>query len=170
MKLVILAFTLVRIAVSAETAKLSIGVVDLQKALQTVDAGKKAKAQLEKEVSAKKLELEKKQKAIQTEAEQFEKKAAILNDTAKAQKHGELQKKAMEWQKEAQESQMEFQKKERDLTLPILNDLRSIAEAIGKEKGLQLIVEKNESGVLFSENGSDQTDLVIERFDKKKKK
>src|SRR4051812_9162529 len=96
-------------AIGADTPTLKVAYVDLQKALQQVDAGKTAKAQLEKDVSAKRAELEKAQAALQKEAEQFEKKAAILNDSAKAAKQQELQKKFMEFQKSASESQANLQ-------------------------------------------------------------
>lgn len=168
MKAFVLAGIIFSMVTFAET-KILVGVVDLQRALQTVDAGKAAKDNLEKKVQAKKLEIEKKQKAFQAEAEQFEKKAAILNDAAKGQKQAELQKKFLGLQQEAQQTQMELQKEERELTGPILNELKSISEAIGKEKGFQLVVEKNEGGVLFAESGADQTDLVIEKFNAKNK-
>jgi len=146
-----------------------IGFVDLQKAMATVDSGKKAQAQLEKDVAAKKLQIEKQQKSLQEEAEKFEKGAALLGNSAKAAKQAELQKKFAEVQKFAGEAQMELQKRERDLTKPILDELRAIIEGIGKEKKYQLIVEKNEGGVLYTESGSDLTDQVIELFNKKKK-
>ena len=156
-------------AFGAESATLKIAYVDLQKALQQVDAGKTAKAQLEKDVAAKRTELEKAQAALQAEAEQFEKKAAILNDSAKAAKQQELQKKFMEFQKSASESQANLQTRERELTKPLIEELRSIIEGIGKEKGYQLIVEKNEGAVLYAETGSDLTESVIEKFNAKYK-
>ncbi len=155
---------------AADTAKLRIGFVDLRKALESVEAGKTAKASLEKQAASKKAELEKQQSDLQKEAEQFEKKSAIMNESAKAARQAELQKKIMDFQKSAQESQMDLQKKERDLTVPIVNDLKSIVEAIGKEKAYQLIVEKSEGAILYAENGSDLTEVVIERFNAKNKK
>jgi len=160
---------LAALPVMANTAGQNLGYVDLQKALQSVDAGKTAKANLEKEVNAKKADLEKKQQSFQKEAEQFEKKAAILNDSAKAAKQAELQKKYVELQKLAAETQMELQKRERDLTQPIVTELKTIIEGIGKEKNYQLIVEKNEGAVLYAQSGSDLTDQVIERFNTKNK-
>ena len=154
---------------AGETAVLKVGLVDLQKTLQSVESGKSAKAALEKEVNTKKASLEKQQAQLQKDAEEFEKKAAILNDTAKAQKQQELQKKFAELQKAAAESQMDLQKRERELTKPIIDDIRAIVEVIGKEKNYNLVFEKNESGVLYAQNSEDITDQVIERFNKKKK-
>ncbi len=158
-----------QISRAADSATLKVAYVDLQKALQTVDAGKSAKSQLEKDVAAKRTELEKAQAALQQEAEQFEKKSAILNDSAKAAKQQELQKKFMEFQKTASESQTDLQKRERELTKPLIDELRAIIEGIGKEKGYQLIVEKNEGAVLYAEAGSDLTEVVVEKFNSKYK-
>lgn len=153
----------------AETAN-KVGFVDLQRALLTVDAGKNAKSAFEKEVTTKKADLEKRQTSFQKEAEEFDKKAAILNDSAKQQKQVELQKKFVELQKNGQEFQMEMMKRERELTQPIVEDLKGMVAAIGKEKSLQFILEKNDGGVIYAEAGSDMTDEVIERYNKTKGK
>ncbi len=146
-----------------------LGLVDLQKALQNVEAGKNAKKSLEKEVTSKRTELEKRQNEIQKEAEGFEKKAALMNDAAKTKKQQELQKKFMELQKEAADSQMDLQKRERELTKPIMDELRAVIEGIGKDKGLTLILERNEGAVLFTQGGEDLTDQVIEKFNSTRK-
>lgn len=156
-------------AADAPTGTLRVAYVDLQKALQTTDAGKNAKATLEKELTAKKTEIEKKQAQIQEEMEKFEKQSAIMNESAKAQKQTELQKKIGEFQKTAAQTQMELQQKEREVTKPLIEELRGIIEALGKEKSYQLILEKNEGAVLYAEAGSDLTEIVIDRFNAKHK-
>ena len=155
--------------VLANTPTLKIAYVDLAKALQSVDAGKTAKSALEKEVTQKRTDLEKQQQQLQSEAEQFEKKAAIMNESAKAAKQAELQKRFAEFQKVAAESQMDLQKRERELTKPIIDELRMIIEGIGKEKAYQLILEKNEGAVLYAESGSDLTDSVVEQYNQRQK-
>jgi outer membrane protein len=146
-----------------------LGFVDLQKTLQGVEAGKTAKSTLEKEVTAKRTGLEKQQQQLQKEAEEFEKKSGLMNEGAKTQKQQELQKKFAELQKTAAESQMELQKRERELTKPIIDEVRSVVEALGREKGLTLVLEKNEGAVLYAQSGEDLTDSVIERFNSRSK-
>lgn len=153
---------------AAEEGAGGIAHVDIRKALESVEAGKSAKGQLEKEVAAKQAELEKSKAALQKEAEAFEKRAAILNESAKAAKQGELQKKFMELQKAAQESQLELQKRDRDLTEPIVSELKSIIEAIAKEKNYSYVLEKNESGIVYA-SGNDLTPTVIEKFNQRNK-
>lgn len=168
-KLVVVAAAVLGIGALASEGGFKVGFVDLQKTLQSVEAGKSAKAALEKEVTAKRTGLEKQQQQLQKEAEEFEKKAGLMNESAKTQKQQELQKKFSELQKAAAESQMELQKRERELTKPIVDEIRSVVEAIGKEKGLTLVLEKNEGAVLYAQSGEDLTEVVVERFNSKAK-
>ncbi len=151
-------------------SEVKVAYVDLQRALQTVEAGKKAKAQLEKEMAHKKASLEKEQSQLLKEAEEFDKKVAIFNEVTRLKKQNELEKKKFEFQKKALEIQMSLQQKERDLTKPIIDELRAIIEEIGKTRKYQLIIEKNEGAVLYAESGGDLTQEVISRFNSRKKK
>ncbi|MBI1862068.1 MAG: OmpH family outer membrane protein [Deltaproteobacteria bacterium] len=170
MKALVAFLGLASVVLAAEApASFKVGYVDLQKAMQTVDAGKTAKADLEKEIAAKKVGLEKRQAQLQKEAEAFEKQVALLDGAKKLERQQELQKKFAEFQKEAQETQMQLQGKERELTQPILSEMRAIIEGLGKENNFQLIVEKNEGAVLYAEAGADLTQQLIEKFNAKKK-
>lgn len=167
--LAIVLVSLVSFAAESSEGGFKLGFVDLQKTLQNVEAGKTAKSTLEKEVTAKRTGLEKQQQGLQKEAEEFEKKAGLMNESAKTQKQQELQKKFADLQKTAAESQMELQKRERELTKPIIDEIRSVVEALGKEKGLTLVLEKNEGAVLYAQSGEDLTEAVIERFNTRSK-
>ena len=72
----ILTLSLVAIPAMGATSNLKIGYVDMQKALQSVDAGKDIQAILDKERTKKRKEMEKLHKKLQKEAKAFEKKAA----------------------------------------------------------------------------------------------
>jgi len=168
-KLLVMGWAVMNLSVFGNETVFKLGFVDLQKTLQTVEAGKTAKAALEKEVTSKRTGLEKQQQQLQKEAEEFEKKAALLNESAKTQKQQELQKKFAELQKTAAETQMDLQKRERELTKPIVEEIRSVVEALGREKGLTLVLEKNEGAVLYAQSGEDLTQAVIDRFNSKSK-
>lgn len=168
-KLMVMTVLNVALASVAAESSFKMGFVDLQKTLQSVEAGKSAKKALEKEVTAKRTGLEKKQQQLQKEAEEFEKKAGLMNDAAKAKKQQELQQQFAELQKAAAESQMELQKRERELTKPIVDEIRSVVETLGREKGLALVLEKNEGAVLYAQSGEDLTDAVIAKFNSRSK-
>ena len=65
---------------------------------------------------------------------------------------------------------MEIQKHERELTQPIINQLRKIIEGIARKENYSMVLEKSEQLVLFSEKTIDLTDRVIKEYDSTSKK
>lgn len=149
-------------------AEIKIAIVDLQKALQSVDEGKKAKSQLEKEFNEKKKQLQAEEESIKKMTEEFKKQSLVLSDDAKGRKQNEIQERLMKYRELFGKSQFDIQNRERSLTEPIIGKLRTIVEELGKNQGYTLILEKNENGVLFSKQQDDLTEEVIKSFNKKK--
>lgn len=142
-----------------------IGYVDLQKAIQETSAGKKAKKDLEKEFNAKKAELQKKEADLKKMGEDLEKKKVALSDDVRAKKTQELQGEMMKFQREVGDSQMNIQKKERDLTQPIIDKLSSSIEKVAKAQGYSMVLEKSEQSVLWAQKELDLTDAVVKDFE-----
>ena len=143
-----------------------IAVVDMQKALQSVDAGKKAKSELEKEVEAKKKQFDSEKASITKMGEEFKKQSLVMSDEARAKKQGELQERIMKLQEKGAQTEQELRMKEQQLTQPILNKLRSIITDQAKKKGYSMVLEKNENTVLFSQDKDDLTPEVVSAFNK----
>ncbi|MBI2712636.1 MAG: OmpH family outer membrane protein [Bdellovibrio sp.] len=159
----------------ADTASaVKIGTVDMQKALQTVEMGKRAKAQLEKDFNFKNEELQRKKKAFDKKREEFEKQALAMNQEAAQKKQAALQAEYLGLQQEMARSQMEIQQKERDLFQPIFAKLKTVIEATAKKHQFTMVLEKGDtpvptSSVLFSLPENDVTSEVITTFDKEHK-
>jgi outer membrane protein len=146
-----------------------IAVVDLQNALQTVNVGKKAKSQLEKELTAKKKTLQDEQSAIQKLVEEFKKQAAVLGDEARAKKQQELQERGMKLQESGAKSQMEMQQREAELTQPIIKNLMEVTREIANKKGYTVVLQKVENLVIAFPAKDDLSKEVIEAFNAKYK-
>lgn len=148
-------------------AETKIGLVDMQKAIQTSSAGKKAKAELEAELEKKKKEIKKKEDDLKKMGEDLERKKAVLSEEVFGKKQAEFQDEMMKYRDNATKTQMELQKKERDLTVPIVDKMKKVISKISKDKGLTVVLE-NSPMVLFSEPSLDITDDVIKAFEKEK--
>lgn len=154
------------VARAADEPAIKVGTVDMQKALQQVEAGKKAKSQLEKEFNAKKKELQTEEASIKKMGEEFKKQAAVMNEDARMKKQGEIQERIMKFQETTARSQQEIQMKERELTQPIISKLRSVIGDLAKSKGYTVVLEKNENTVLYSLDKDDLTEEVISAYNK----
>lgn len=163
----IVVFGLLGLSTAFAAADIKIAVVDLQKALQTVDSGKHAKATLEKEFNEKKKALQAEEEAIKKMTEDFKKQSLVLSDDAKNRKQGEIQERMLKYREMFGKSQFDIQNRERQLTEPIITKLRGIVEELGSKQGYTIILEKNENNVLFSQPKDDLTEEVIKTYNKK---
>jgi outer membrane protein len=146
-----------------------IATVDMQRALQSVEAGKKAKLELEKEFNAKKKDLQAEEAGIKKMGEEFKKQSLVMSDDARAKKQAELQERILKFQEKTARSQAEIQQKERDLTSPIIVRLRTIIAETAKKKNYNLVLERNENTVLYSMEKDDLTEDVIGTYNKESK-
>lgn len=162
--IVLLSTLLMATAAHAET---KIGFVDMQKAIQSTSAGKKAKADLEGDFNKKKKELEKKEADLKKMGEDLEKKKSVLSEEALGKKQAEFQEEMLKYRDVVGKSQVDIQKKERDLTAPILEKMKKVIAKMAKEKGYTLIMENNQA-ILFATADSDLTDDVIKAYEKDK--
>src|ERR1035437_10161799 len=133
----------------ARADDVKIGYVDMQKALQTVDAGKKAKSQLESEFNKRKQELDKAGIALKKAFEDFKKQSVVMSESARGKKEAELQERYMKLEQEKQMAQGEIQRKEHELTEPIVTKIRDLISSIAKKKNYTVVLEKNETTVLY---------------------
>jgi outer membrane protein len=148
-------------------AETKIGLVDMQKAIQSTAQGKKAKSELEGEFNKKKKELEKKEADLKKMGEDLERKKAVLSEEVLGKKQAEFQEEMMKYRDVVTKSQAEIQKKQNDLTAPILEKMKKVIEKVAKEKGMNLVLE-NSPMVLFSTGEADMTADVIKAYEKEK--
>jgi len=151
----------------AAHAEVKIGFVDMQKAIQETAAGKKAKKELEDEFNKKKKDLDKQEADIKKKGEDFEKRSMAMNEESRNKKQTEIQNDMRKYQEQAAKSQMEIQKRERDLTQPIVTKLRSIIEDIAKKENYTAILEKSETSVMWAQKDLDLTERIVKDYDKK---
>ncbi len=152
---------------SAGHTETKIGLVDMQKAIQSTSAGKKAKSELEGEFNKKKKELEGKEAELKKIGEELEKKKSVMSEEALGKKQAEFQEEMLKYRDVVGKSQVEIQKKERDLTAPILDKMKKVIAKLAKEKGYSVIMESNQT-VLFATPDGDLTDDVVKAFEKEK--
>lgn len=143
----------------ADDAK--IGIIDMQKAIQNSETGKKAKAELEQAFNKKKKELQDQEATLKKMQEDFQKKAAALSESAKKEQQAKMQEKFMKYQELLQKSQTEIQKKEQEMSEPIIRKIREKVSEIAKKKNLSLVLERNENVVIYFDAKEDLTDEVM---------
>jgi len=150
-------------------AELKIGSVDIQKAVNECQAGKEAKKNLLNEVEKFQKMVTDRQKELQGMKESLEKQAPMLTQEARTAKEKDYQVKVREFQRWGEDSQNEVNQKRVEMERRIAQDLLKVVQKIGAEEGYTIILEKNETIVLYTNSALDLTERVIKASDTQKK-
>lgn len=148
----------------AATITMKVGVVDLMKALNESDAGKKAKAELESVIRSKQAVINEKGKTIQKLKDELSKQSSVLSPEAQKSKQDELDRMMRDYQRMVSDSQSDVKQRESDLTDGILKGLRAVIKKIGQKEGYTMIMENAEGVILYSKKSLDLTDEVIKQY------
>lgn len=169
--------------VTVVSAQMRIAVVDVKKAVAGSDAGKKARAILEKEKKRLEVELIKKRtglegmvaniRSLQLEIQQ---KGPIWRKEERDRKVENLRlqrrnfsRQEDELKRQVQESQRDLQSRQRTLMGGLIKQTREVVLEIAREGKYDLIIDRTIGGVLFVDKKVNITDQVIELYNKKKK-
>lgn len=147
--------------------QLKVGIVRLNKALNSSSAGERSKKILLAAKTQKEGELKAQERELKQLQEQLDSNM-MLSDEAKAKRRDELRQKRRELRTAVQKAQRELQLRERKLTKSVLTELKTIVEAISKEEGFDLVFEQAASQIILYSRFKliDITDKVISRYNK----
>jgi outer membrane protein len=140
-----------------------VGMVDMQKVLNETKQGKAARKDLENSSAAKQKKLDKKR----AELEKNQAELANLSGQALATAQEKLQRDYMEWQNMAMTLQQELAQQEAHLLEKIYVNSQGIVAGIAKEQGLDLVLVRDATTVIYAQDGLDITTELIGRYDKK---
>jgi outer membrane protein len=148
-----------------KSAALKVGSVDIQKALNTCEAGKAAAAKLNKALEDAKKKYEAQGQALQKEQEALERQSSVLDEQVFKDKVRDFQGKARDWDRFRKDVETDIKQQHNEIVDKISKELIGITEQIGKEGGFTLVVER--SLVPYIDPTLDITDEVIKRYNQK---
>lgn len=149
---------------TASAQAVKIAVVDLQRAINETEDGRKSKEKLKKLFESRQTGLDKKQNDLKKLKDEIEKQQSLWTPEVRQQKIESYQKQLVELQQVYVDYQRELAEKEGELTKSIVERMEKILRRIGQTEGYTLIVERNEAGVIYVPTNLDLTDLVIQRY------
>jgi outer membrane protein len=144
-----------------------IGYVDLQKALNESDAGKQAKEKFKGEVSRLEQSLERRKQEVEKLKEELEKKGLLLKEEERASLESDYRQKMRDFERLYKDSQQELEIKDREMTGRILEDLRQVIHGLGEGGSYTVILEGNNTVVLYGSKAIDLTETVIKSYNAK---
>ncbi len=150
---------------AAVPAVRKIALVDMQTVLNETKQGKKARTKLEKSSEAKAKKLESKRNKLEQEMAAAQSKSGA--DLAKAQE--DLQRQYMELQQMYMQLQQDLAVQEGELLEQIYKNSQSLVSDLAKEYGVDLVLIRDDSTVIYAASGMDITKELVKRYDAKYK-
>jgi outer membrane protein len=149
-------------ASSAFAEDFKLGFVDMQRALNETDDGKKAKAALKKVFDQKQKELDEQQAALKKDIDDLDKKRTLLPPDQVREKEGELQQRMQKVQQTYLRHQQDLSGKEQEATAKIYERMNKIIAKIAASENFAMIVDK--SALVFAKPHLDLTTELIRRY------
>ncbi len=152
---------------SSAFSAVTVGKVDVQKVLITVNQGVAVRDQLKKSFDDKQSILKKEEDAIKKLQEDYSKKASVINDKEKTKKEKEIQEKIIAIQQKTTSFQKEIQDMEQKLKTPILERVKTIVDEVSKASEVDIVYEAATAPILYAKTEKDLTDEVVKSYNKK---
>jgi outer membrane protein len=143
-------------------AESKIAVVDVQQAVMQTEDGIRAQATLKKLFDKRQKELDGKQEELGKAREDIERQARVLSREALARRMEDWQRRMVELQTVFVDYNKELQKKQGELTGPILKKMLGIITRLAKKNGYELIIDR--SATPYARPDLDLTEQVVQMY------
>ncbi len=139
-----------------------VAVVDVQFAVMQTEDGIRAQATLKKLFDKRQQELDNKQVELQKTREDIEKQSRVISREALQKRMEDWQRAMIELQTVFVEYNKELQKKQGELTQPVLRKMLGIIGRIAKKNGYDVVVDK--TAAPYARPDLDLTERVIQLY------
>ncbi len=143
-------------------AQQKIAYVDLQRALNEVEEGKAAKANLKREFDQKQKLLDDRKAEFDKLRADFEKQAPVMSEETRREKQGDLEKRGMELQSFFVQLQKELAEREREATRGIFDKMHGLVREIADAEGLSLVVTAE--ALVYAQPSLDITNELVRKY------
>ena len=124
------------------------------------------KARLEGMFAEKRKNIEKMQKQLMAMQQEIESQQAILSEQALAEKTGQYQTLAYQYQQAYMQSEQEMQAQYMQEMDKLIEKMRTVVTQIAEDKKYNLVIEVSEGGAIYTKGVADLTAELVTRYDK----
>lgn len=164
----VILFILVVAGVSYAQQAPKIAIINSQRAFETCVEGKKILAQMQERENKIKTDIQKLDDSIRLLENKLSTGRLTMTNEALVGIQADIDKKTTERKRYEEDAARDAQQFSVNLIQRIRAEMVTIIEALAKERGLELVLDAQQSGVVTSSPAIDITDEVIRRYDQSK--
>jgi outer membrane protein len=153
---------------AAQDEGIKIGIVDLSQAINATEEGKAAREEMNRKQRDAQQQVQPLVDQHKTLEEELKGKRYVLSDEALFAKQADLLELRNKIESKLKELEGQLKIDQGRLEAPLVAKLREIVQAVGKEQGFTVIMDRQTPGLVYSREALDITDQVTARFNKKK--
>jgi outer membrane protein len=139
--------------------------IDIQQIATESAEGKVASAKVQELERQRITELNEKNKALQANQQKLQQGGGLMAEDARMQLQKEIDRQQLDIQRFTQDAQADLQELQRDVQAEFERKLVPIIQQVSEERGIQLLFDRRESGIIWAHSALDLTAEVIKRFD-----
>lgn len=139
-----------------------LGYVDIDRAANESEEGKKAIGNLKELMSSKQAAVTEKGKSLEKMKGDLEKQGAVMSAEARKAKIEEAERAERDFQRMLADVKQELEKKQRELTESVYKEIMGVIEKIGQEENYSAILPVQQ--LLYADKALDLTEEVIKRY------
>jgi Skp family chaperone for outer membrane proteins len=137
-------------------------VVDFQKAVETTDEGKSAQSRMDTMLETRRGEMARMQSDLENEAKEFQQKAMILSEQARAEAEQALMAKQQRFQQTAMQYEGELAQTYNMLLSELGEKMRSLSITIAKERKCDILLDS--AAVVYGGSSVDLTSELVTKY------
>lgn len=144
-------------------AQQQFAVVDMQRALNECDAGKRAKDQVKSKFERAQDDLKRQREDLDRRKDDYDKKAMVLKEEERRNIEKDLEQRATEFKRKYEDFQRDLKRTDNELTAGIVEELYAVVQDLGAERQYSLVLESSSGALLYTDKANDITDEVVKR-------
>src|SRR3990172_2769833 len=164
------AWLIVASPVWAADPAVKLGFVDIQAVISQSKEGQGARNKVAAEANEKQKEITLKEAEIKQMDADLQKQGPVLSEAAKKDREEDIRRRLRDLKRLTEDFNRDLAKRENELLNDLLRDVTAVIREYGKEKGLTLIVERGQGGVIYGSDPADLTKEILERYNNRPSK
>jgi len=145
-------------------AELKVGVVDMQRALNDCEAGKKARDQVKAKFEKAQDQLKRQREDLDRLREDYDKKAVVLKEEERRNLEKDLENRSLEFKRKYEDFQRDLKRTDSELTAGIVDELYGLVRDYGEKHGYSFVLEASNGALLYNDKATDITDDIIKLY------
>ena len=149
---------------SVAAAELRVAVVDMQRALNECDAGKRAKDQVKAKFEKSQDDLKRQREDLDRRKEEYERKATVLKEEERRNLEKDLEARSLEFKRKFEDFQRDLKRTDAELTSTIVEELYGVVRDYGAKNTYSLVLEASTGALLYGDRALDITDEIVKLY------